>query len=185
MANQEAKRLNHEYVGTEHILLGLEREGNCIAAHVLLSLGIDLRVVRWEVEKILTSGSIATSGRLPQTPRMKKFIELSMAEARNLKHDYVGSEHLLLGLLSDRDCVASAVLTRLGVNVDQVRSETLKLLGAATKGMDGACPVQPCIKEWPFSRQLRVLNRIAITVLVCFLLALAGGTILSYIFHER
>ncbi len=133
LANQEAQRLNHDYIGTEHILLGLEREDNCIAAQVLLKLGIDLRVVRLEVENILASGSKATSGRLTQTPRMKKVIEFSMSEARNLKHDYVGSEHLLLGLLSDRDCVASAVLTRLGVNIDEVRSETLTLLGDATK----------------------------------------------------
>jgi ATP-dependent Clp protease ATP-binding subunit ClpC len=186
LANQEAQRFNHEYIGTEHILLGLVREGSGVAADVLMNLGIDLRMVRLEVEKLLSAGPTATTGRFerfPQTPRAKKVIEYSMEEARNLKHDYVGSEHLLLGLLSERKCVAEAVLTGLGVTVDQVRSETLKLLGSAIKGTYGACSVQPRVYRWTCSRQPRVPRWMALTVLACFLIALAGGATLFYVFH--
>src|SRR5438477_477834 len=101
LANQEAQRFNHEYIGTEHILLGLVKEGSGVAAHVLKNLDIDLRKVRLEVEKIAQSGpdmaDVVLFGRRPQTPRAKKVIEYSIEEARNLNHNYVGTEHLLLG----------------------------------------------------------------------------------------
>src|SRR5207248_5001339 len=98
LANQEAQRFNHEYIGTELILLGLVKEGSGVATNVLTNLDIDLRKIRLEVEKLVQSGSGATMpGKLPQTPRAKKVIEYSIEEARNLNHNYVGTEHVLLG----------------------------------------------------------------------------------------
>src|SRR3981081_856443 len=103
LANQEAQRFNHEYIGTEHILLGLVKEGTGVAANVLKNLDIDLRKIRLEVEKIVQAGpDMVTMGKLPQTPRAKKVIEYSIEEARNLNHNYVGTEHLLLGLLREK-----------------------------------------------------------------------------------
>ena len=100
LANQEAQRFNHEYIGTEHILLGLVKEGSGVGANVLKNLDVDLRKVRLEVEKLVHSGpDMVTMGKLPQTPRAKKVIEYAIEEARNLNHNYVGTEHLLLGLL--------------------------------------------------------------------------------------
>ena len=96
LANQEAQRFNHEYIGTEHILLGLVKEGSGVAANVLKNLEVDLRKIRLEVEKLVQSGpEMVTVGKLPQTPRAKKVIEYSMEEARNLNHSYVGTEHIL------------------------------------------------------------------------------------------
>src|SRR5258708_40025170 len=99
LANHEAERFNHEYIGTEHILLGLVKEGTGVAAHVLKNLGVELQEIRVEVEKVVESGPDRVRGKLPQTPRAKMAIELSMEEARNLKHNYIGTEHILLGLL--------------------------------------------------------------------------------------
>src|SRR3954451_4607755 len=96
LANQEAQRFNHEYIGTEHILLGLVKEGSGVAANVLKNLDIDLRKIRLEVQNIVQSGPDAVLGKLPQTPRAKKVIEYAIEEARNLNHNYVGTEHLLL-----------------------------------------------------------------------------------------
>ena len=101
LANQEAQRFNHEYVGTEHVLLGLIKEGSGVAANVLRNLDVDLRKIRNEVEKIVQAGpEMVTMGKLPQTPRAKKVIEYAIEEARNLNHNYVGTEHLLLGLVA-------------------------------------------------------------------------------------
>ena len=111
LANQEAQRFNHEYIGTEHILLGLVKEGSGVGANVLKNLDVDLRKVRLEVEKLVKSGpDMVTMGKLPQTPRAKKVIEYAIEEARNLNHNYVGTEHLLLGLLREHDGVAAQVL---------------------------------------------------------------------------
>src|SRR5271166_5456383 len=130
LANQEAQRFNHEYIGTEHILLGLVKEGSGVAANVLKNLDIDLRKIRLEVEKIVQSGpDMVTMGRLPQTPRAKKVIEYSIEEARNLGHNYVGTEHLLLGLLREQEGVAAQVLMNLGLKLEDVREEVLNLLG--------------------------------------------------------
>src|SRR4051794_13136855 len=130
VANQEAQRLNHEYIGTEHILLGLVKEGSGVAANVLKNLDIDLRKIRLEVEKlVLASLEVGTPGKLPQTPRAKKVIEYSIEEARNLNHNYVGTEHILLGLLREGEGVAALVLTNLGLRLDNVREEVLNLLG--------------------------------------------------------
>src|SRR6059036_4116 len=130
LANQEAQRFNHEYIGTEHILLGLVKEGSGVAANVLKNLDIDLRKIRLEVEKIVQSGpDMVTMGKLPQTPRAKKVIEYSIEEARNLNHNYVGTEHLLLGLLREWEGVAAQVLMNLGLRLEDVREEVLNLLG--------------------------------------------------------
>ncbi len=137
LANQEAQRFNHEYIGTEHILLGLVKEGSGVGANVLKNLGVDLRKVRLEVEKLVKSGpDIVTMGKLPQTPRAKKVIEYSIEEARNLNHNYVGTEHLLLGLLREHDGVAAQVLMNLGLKLEEVREEILNLLGAGVDGPD-------------------------------------------------
>src|SRR6188508_1282450 len=130
LANQEAQRFNHEYIGTEHILLGLVKEGSGVAANVLKNLDVDLRKIRLEVEKIVQSGpDMVTMGKLPQTPRAKKVIEYSMEEARNLNHNYVGTEHLLLGLIREQEGVAAQVLMNLGLKLEDVREEVLNLLG--------------------------------------------------------
>src|SRR3979490_782637 len=130
LANQEAQRFNHEYIGTEHILLGLVKEGTGVAANVLKNLDIDLRKIRLEVEKIVQAGpDMVTMGNLPQTPRAKKVIEYSIEEARNLNQNYVGTEHLLLGLLREQEGVAAQVLMNLGLKLEDVREEVLNLLG--------------------------------------------------------
>src|SRR5688572_6120032 len=131
LANQEAQRFNHEYIGTEHILLGLVKEGSGVGANVLKNLDVDLRKVRLEVEKLVKSGpDMVTMGKLPQTPRAKKVIEYAIEEARNLNHNYVGTEHLLLGLLREHEGVAAQVLMNLGLKLEEVREEVLNLLGA-------------------------------------------------------
>ncbi len=132
LANQEAQRFNHEYIGTEHILLGLVKEGSGVAANVLKNLDVDLRKIRLEVERIVqpgAGGDQVVMGRLPHTPRAKKVIEYSIEEARNLNHNYVGTEHLLLGLLREQEGVAAQVLMNLGLKLEDVREEVLNLLG--------------------------------------------------------
>ncbi len=149
LANQEAQRFNHEYIGTEHILLGLVKEGSGVGANVLKNLDVDLRKVRLEVEKLVRAGpEMVTMGKLPQTPRAKKVIEYAIEEARNLNHNYVGTEHLLLGLLREHDGVAAQVLMNLGLKLEEVREEVLNLLGAGAEsdasetvaGEPGAAP---------------------------------------------
>jgi len=138
LANQEAQRFNHEYIGTEHVLLGLIKEGSGVAANVLKNLDVDLRKIRLEVEKLVQSGpDMVTMGKLPQTPRAKKVIEYSMEEARNLSHNYVGTEHILLGLLREQEGVAAQVLMNLGLKLEEVREEVLNLLGHGIEGSEG------------------------------------------------
>jgi ATP-dependent Clp protease ATP-binding subunit ClpC len=138
LANQEAQRFNHEYIGTEHVLLGLVKEGSGVAANVLKNLDVDLRKIRLEVEKLVQSGpEMVTMGKLPQTPRAKKVIEYSMEEARNLNHNYVGTEHILLGLLREQEGVAAQVLMNLGLKLEDVREEVLNLLGHGLEGGEG------------------------------------------------
>jgi ATP-dependent Clp protease ATP-binding subunit ClpC len=139
LANQEAQRFNHEYIGTEHILLGLVKEGSGVGANVLKNLDVDLRKVRLEVEKLVKSGpETVTMGKLPQTPRAKKVIEYAIEEARNLNHNYVGTEHLLLGLLREQDGVAAQVLMNLNLRLEDVREEVLNLLGASEESEEAA-----------------------------------------------
>jgi ATP-dependent Clp protease ATP-binding subunit ClpC len=138
LANQEAQRFNHEYIGTEHVLLGLIKEGSGVAANVLKNLDIDLRKIRLEVEKLVQSGpDMVTMGKLPQTPRAKKVIEYAMEEARNLNHNYVGTEHILLGLLREQEGVAAQVLMNLGLKLEDVREEVLSLLGHGMESEGG------------------------------------------------
>ncbi|GAC1477153.1 MAG: ATP-dependent protease ATP-binding subunit ClpC [Gemmatimonadaceae bacterium] len=131
MAREEAARLHHEYVGTEHILLGLIREGEGVAAAVLQNLSVDLDEVQQKIEETVKKGKAAqaTGPDLPYTSRAKKVLELAMSEARELNHSYVGTEHLLLGLLREEKGIAAQVLTDAGVNLDAARAETLRLLG--------------------------------------------------------
>ncbi|MDQ1273621.1 MAG: ATP-dependent Clp protease ATP-binding subunit ClpC [Planctomycetota bacterium] len=131
LAREEARRFNHEYIGTEHILLGLVKEGSGVAANVLQNLDIELKKIRLEVEKIVQSGSdLVSVGQLPFTPRVKKVLEYAMEEARALGHNYIGTEHLLLGLLREQEGVAAQVLLNLGVKLEDVREEVIGLLGS-------------------------------------------------------
>ena len=130
LANQEAERFNHEYIDTEHILLGLVKEGSGMGTNVLKNLNIDLLTVRREVEKLIKAGpDRAPKGKLPQTPRAKKVIEYAIEESRRFGHNYVGTEHLLLGLFREQDGVAAVVLRIVGLELKQVREEILNLLG--------------------------------------------------------
>jgi len=132
LAKEEAKRFNHDYIGTEHILLGLIREGEGVAAAVLQKLGLSPEKIRLEVEKLVQSGpSTMVSGDIPFTPKAKKVIELAMEEARSLGHNYIGTEHLLLGLIREGEGVASQVLMNLGLDLNRVRNEVITLLGSA------------------------------------------------------
>lgn len=131
LANQEAQRFNHEHIGTEHILLGLVKEGSGVGATVLKNLEVDIKKLRLEVEKHVKSGpDLVTMGKLPQTPRAKKVIEYAIEEARALNHNYVGTEHILLGLLRETEGVAAQVLMGIGLKLEDVRQEVLNLLGA-------------------------------------------------------
>src|SRR5918998_5580516 len=131
MAREEAARLHHEYVGTEHILLGLIRGGEGVAAAVLQNLSVDLDDIQQKIEETVKKGKAATATGpdLPYTSRAKKVLELAMSEARELNHSYVGTEHLLLGLLREEKGIAAQVLTDAGVNLDAARAETLRILG--------------------------------------------------------
>ncbi len=136
LAKQEAKRFNHDYIGTEHILLGLLREGEGVAAAVLQSLGMNLNNIRLEVEKLVQVGpTTVVTGDLPFTPKAKKVMELAMEEARTLGHNYIGTEHLLLGLIREGEGVASQVFMNMGLDLEKVREEVIKLLGSTTPGM--------------------------------------------------
>src|SRR5213596_3389969 len=132
MAREEAARLHHEYGGTEHILLGLIREGEGVAAAVLTNLNVDLEEIQQKIEETVKKGKAAAAAGpdLPYTSRAKKVLELAMSEARELNHSYVGTEHLLLGLLREEKGIAAQVLTDAGVNLEQARAETLRLLGS-------------------------------------------------------
>ena len=128
LAQEEAQRLNHNYIGTEHILLGLVRESEGVAVKVLTNLGADPDKVRGAVEFIIGRGERTVSGEIGLTPRAKRVIELAVDEARRLNHNYIGTEHLLLGLLREAEGAASSVLESLGVNLDKTRAETLRIL---------------------------------------------------------
>jgi len=131
LANQEAQRFNHEYIGTEHILLGLVKEGSGVGATVLKNLDVDIKKLRLEVEKQVKSGpDMVTMGKLPQTPKAKKVIEYAIEEARALNHNYVGTEHILLGILRESEGIAAQVLMNVGLKLEDVRQEVLNLLGA-------------------------------------------------------
>jgi ATP-dependent Clp protease ATP-binding subunit ClpA len=137
LAQEEARMLNHNYIGTEHILLGLIHEGEGVAARALEELGIDLGAVRLQVTEIIGEGQSAPTGHIPFTPRAKKVLELSLREAIQLGHDYIGSEHILLGLVREGEGVAAQVLQKLGADLERVRQQVIQLLSGYTGGKVG------------------------------------------------
>ena len=139
LAQEEARLLNHNYIGTEHILLGLIHEGEGVAAKALESLGISLESVRGQVEEIIGQGGSSPSGHIPFTPRAKKVLELSLREALQLGHNYIGTEHILLGLIREGEGVAAQVLVKLGADLARVREQVIQLL-SAYGGVSGSAP---------------------------------------------
>jgi ATP-dependent Clp protease ATP-binding subunit ClpC len=138
LAQEEARLLNHNYIGTEHILLGLIHEGEGVAAKALESLGISLEAVRAQVEEIIGHGGSAPSGHIPFTPRAKKVLELSLREALQLGHNYIGTEHILLGLIREGEGVAAQVLVKLGADLSRVRQQVIQLLSGYAGGKESA-----------------------------------------------
>ena len=128
LAQDEARRLDHTWIGTEHLLLGLILEGEGVAAKALKSLGISLDSVRQQVEEIIGRGQQAPSGHIPFTPRTKKVLELALRESQQLGHNYIGTEHILLGLIREGDGVAAQVLVKLGADLNRVRQQVIQLL---------------------------------------------------------
>lgn len=161
LAKEEARRFNHDYIGTEHILLGLIREGEGVAAAVLQKLGVSLENIRLEIEKLVQPGpTTQIIGDIPFTPRAKKALELAAEEARALGHNYIGTEHLLLGLIKENEGVASQVLLNLGLDLNTVRNEIMGLLGSALPGFGQGPQVKtktPALDA--FGRDLTALAR--------------------------
>jgi ATP-dependent Clp protease ATP-binding subunit ClpC len=160
-AKEEARRFNHDYIGTEHLLLGLVREGEGVAAAVLQKLGLDLETIRIEVEKLVQPGpQTQVLGDIPFTPRSKKALELAAEEARALGHNYIGTEHLLLGLVKEGEGMAYRVLLNLGLDLGKLRNEVMELLGSGIPGFNAQEPVKadktPAIDAYG-----RNLNRLA------------------------
>jgi ATP-dependent Clp protease ATP-binding subunit ClpC len=129
LAQEEARMLNHDYIGTEHLLLGLIHEGEGVAVRALESLGISLQDLRRDVEEMIGRGQHELSGHIPFTPRTKRVLELSLRESQQLGHDYIGTEHILLGLIREAEGVAAQVLVKLGADLNRVRQQVLQLLG--------------------------------------------------------
>ena len=142
LAQEEARMLRHDHIGTEHILLGLIREGEGVAAKALESLGISLEAVRQHVGGITGQGQQAPSGHIPFTPRAKKVLELSLREALQLGHNYIGTEHILLGLIREGEGVAAQVLVKLGADPSRVRQQVIQLL-AGSPGKEPAAAGAP------------------------------------------
>jgi len=136
LAQEEAQRLKHNYIGTEHLLLGLICEGDGVAAKVLSNLGVDLDKARISVESILGRGNRVVIGEIGFTPRAKKVIELAVDEARRLHHHYLGTEHLLLGLVREGHGIGAGVLENLGVSLEKVRAQTMQVLGKLERSED-------------------------------------------------
>jgi ATP-dependent Clp protease ATP-binding subunit ClpA len=135
LAQEEARLLNHNYIGTEHLLLGLAHEGQGVAATALESLGISLEAVRAQVEEIIGQGQGAPTGHIPFTPRAKKVLELSLRESKQLGHNYIGTEHILLGLIREGEGVAAQVLVKLGADLSRARGQVIGLLTGQTGGV--------------------------------------------------
>jgi ATP-dependent Clp protease ATP-binding subunit ClpC len=136
LAQEEARTLNHNHIGTEHLLLGLIREGEGVAPRALGSLRISLEAVRRQVEEIIGQGQEVPAGHIPFTPRAKKVLELALREAQELKHHYLGTEHILLGLIREGEGVAAQVLTKLGGDLDRVREEVMRILADHAEGQE-------------------------------------------------
>src|SRR5213080_1162527 len=163
LAQEEARMLNHNYIGTEHILLGLIHEGEGVAAKALESLGISLEAVRSQVEEIIGQGQAAPTGHIPFTPRAKKVLELSLREALQLGHNYIGTEHILLGLIREGEGVAAQVLQKLGADLNRVRQQVIQLLSGYTggkgEGQPGEAAPQGSMVLDQFGRNLTQLAR--------------------------
>jgi ATP-dependent Clp protease ATP-binding subunit ClpC len=140
LAQEEARMLDHTYIGTEHILLGLIHEDEGVAAKALESLNISLEAVRQQVEDIIGRGQAAPTGRLPFTPRAKKVLELSLREALQLGHNYIGTEHILLGLIREGEGVGAQVLQKLGANLNRVRQTVIQILSGYVPGAEEMPP---------------------------------------------
>ena len=161
-AKEEARRFNHDYIGTEHLLLGLIREGEGVAAAVLQKLGLDLETIRIEVEKLVQPGAqTQVLGDIPFTPRSKKALELSAEEARALGHNYIGTEHLLLGLVKEGEGMAYRVLLNLGLDLNKLRNEVMELLGSGIPGFNTQEPVAKSEKTPAIDAYGRNLNKLA------------------------
>jgi ATP-dependent Clp protease ATP-binding subunit ClpC len=152
LAQEEARMLNHNYIGTEHILLGLLHEGESVAARALESLGISLEAVRQQVEEIIGQGQQAPPGHIPFTPRARSVLELSLREALQLGHNYIGPEHILLALIREGEGVAAQILVRLGTDVNRVRQQVIVLLHSSQQEQAGAGPppLAPVTPDLPF-----------------------------------
>jgi Clp amino terminal domain, pathogenicity island component len=152
LAQEEARMLNHNYIGTEHLLLGLIHEGEGVAARALESLGISLEAVRQQVEEVIGQGEELPSGHIPFTARAKKVLELSLREAMQLGHNYIGTEHILLGLLREGEGVAAQVLVKLGADRNRVRRQVIQLLhGHAPEAMTGLGSIESrlsALEQW-------------------------------------
>src|SRR5437870_5023196 len=162
LAQEEARLLNHNYIGTEHILLGLIHEGEGVAAKALESLGISLEAVRAQVEEIIGQGGSSPSGHIPFTPRAKKVLELSLREALQLGHNYIGTEHILLGLIREGEGVAAQVLQKLGADQNRVRQQVTQLLpehAEKAEGQPGEQAPQGSMVLDQFGRNLTQLAR--------------------------
>jgi ATP-dependent Clp protease ATP-binding subunit ClpC len=143
LAQEEAQRFQHNYIGTEHLLLGLVREEEGVAAQVLRKLGVELNMVRSAVEHIIGRGDRIVLGQIGLTPRAKKVIELAVDEARRMNHHYIGTEHLLLGLVREGEGIAAGVLESLGVRLEKVRRVTLEVLSGGSHGEEVTSPPVP------------------------------------------
>jgi len=157
-AQEEARLLNHNYIGTEHILLGLLREDDGVAAKALTSLGVSLTAVRGDVGEIVGRGSEVPGGHIPFTPRAKKFLELSLREALQLGHNYIGTEHILLGLIREGEGVAAQVLQKLGADLNRVRQTVVQLLSgyraaAEVTGVEGAAEMAELTSEMAITQE--------------------------------
>ncbi len=163
LAQEEARMLNHNYIGTEHLLLGLIRESEGVAAKALESLGISLEAVRQQVKEIIGRGQQAPSGHIPFTPRAKKVLELSLREADGLGHNYIGTEHILLGLIREGSGVAAQVLVRLGADLNRARQQVVQLLhGRPSEDLiseDSPLPDDALTRVDSLDRRLAVIER--------------------------
>jgi ATP-dependent Clp protease ATP-binding subunit ClpA len=140
LAQQEARRLDHDHIGTEHVLLGLLGEPQSIGAKALVALGLSLEAVRTDVERIIGRGKQAPTGHIPFTPRAKKVLEMSLREALKLHHNYIGTEHIVLGLVREGEGVAAKILVASGANLPEVRQEVLRLLASGVADRAGVEP---------------------------------------------
>ena len=154
LANKEALRFGHDSIDTEHVLLGLLEEGSGVGANVLNQMAVDLRKVRLEAQRRMKSNpDLVVVGKLPMTSAVRRVVENAVREARELQHSYVGTEHLLLGLLSVPDCVAAQVLGALGLTLTKVRQETLHLLEDGPAALSSILDVQQVVAAWPVGTQ--------------------------------